>query len=313
MGKYILKRICIMILMLIGMSFIVFASMYLAPGDPAEIAAGPSATAEEIEIMRAYLGLDKPFWTQYISYLTNLLHGNLGTSLITRQPIWSELSIRIPNTLNLAVAAMIFACVLGIPLGIIAAINKDTAVDNALTTLSLFGISVPNFWLGSILILFFCVKLGVFPTGGMDHYFWTAIGFSQVFLPAMSLGMQSAASFTRIGRSSMLDVLQSDYVRTARAKGLREKAVVLIHALKNALIPIVTQMGTSFGGLLSGAIVTEQVFAINGIGSYLINAINQRNYTAVQGTVPLIAAMFISINLIVDLLYCVIDPRIKYE
>ena len=299
--------------MLIGMSFIVFASMYLAPGDPAEIAAGPSATAEEIEIMRAYLGLDKPFWTQYISYLTNLLHGNLGTSLITRQPIWSELSIRIPNTLNLAVAAMIFACVLGIPLGIIAAINKDTAVDNALTTLSLFGISVPNFWLGSILILFFCVKLGVFPTGGMDHYFWTAIGFSQVFLPAMSLGMQSAASFTRIGRSSMLDVLQSDYVRTARAKGLREKAVVLIHALKNALIPIVTQMGTSFGGLLSGAIVTEQVFAINGIGSYLINAINQRNYTAVQGTVLLIAAMFISINLIVDLLYCVIDPRIKYE
>ena len=287
--------------------------MYLAPGDPAEIAAGPSATAEEIEIMRAYLGLDKPFWTQYISYLTNLLHGNLGTSLITRQPIWSELSIRIPNTLNLAVAAMIFACVLGIPLGIIAAINKDTAVDNALTTLSLFGISVPNFWLGSILILFFCVKLGVFPTGGMDHYFWTAIGFSQVFLPAMSLGMQSAASFTRIGRSSMLDVLQSDYVRTARAKGLREKAVVLIHALKNALIPIVTQMGTSFGGLLSGAIVTEQVFAINGIGSYLINAINQRNYTAVQGTVLLIAAMFISINLIVDLLYCVIDPRIKYE
>ena len=313
MGKYILKRICIMILMLIGMSFIVFASMYLAPGDPAEIAAGPSATAEEIEIMRAYLGLDKPFWTQYISYLTNLLHGNLGTSLITRQPIWSELSIRIPNTLNLAVAAMIFACVLGIPLGIIAAINKDTAVDNALTTLSLFGISVPNFWLGSILILFFCVKLGVFPTGGMDHYFWTAIGFSQVFLPAMSLGMQSAASFTRIGRSSMLDVLQSDYVRTARAKGLREKAVVLIHALKNALIPIVTQMGTSFGGLLSGAIVTEQVFAINGIGSYLINAINQRNYTAVQGTVLLIAAMFISINLIVGLLYCVIDPRIKYE
>ena len=313
MGKYILKRKCIMILMLIGMSFIVFASMYLAPGDPAEIAAGPSATAEEIEIMRAYLGLDKPFWTQYISYLTNLLHGNLGTSLITRQPIWSELSIRIPNTLNLAVAAMIFACVLGIPLGIIAAINKDTAVDNALTTLSLFGISVPNFWLGSILILFFCVKLGVFPTGGMDHYFWTAIGFSQVFLPAMSLGMQSAASFTRIGRSSMLDVLQSDYVRTARAKGLREKAVVLIHALKNALIPIVTQMGTSFGGLLSGAIVTEQVFAINGIGSYLINAINQRNYTAVQGTVLLIAAMFISINLIVDLLYCVIDPRIKYE
>ena len=313
MGKYILKRIGIMVLMLIGMSFIVFASLYLAPGDPAEIAAGPSATSEEIEIMRAYLGLDKPFWIQYRDYLVNLLHGNLGTSLITRQPIWSELAIRLPNTLNLAVAAMIFACVLGIPLGIIAAINKDTVVDNALTTLSLFGISIPNFWLGSILILFFCVRLRLFPTGGMDHYIWTAIGLSQVFLPAMSLGMQSAAGFTRIGRSSMLDVLQSDYVRTARAKGLGERVVVFVHALKNALIPIITQMGTSFGGLLSGAIVTEQVFAINGIGSYLINAISQRNYTAVQGTVLLIATMFITINLIVDLLYCVIDPRIKYE
>lgn len=313
MGKYVLKRLGIMVLMLLGMSFIVFASLYLAPGDPAQIAAGPTATETEIAQMRTYLGLDRPFLEQYGSYLMNLLHGNLGTSLISRQPIAAELAIRLPNTLNLAVAAMLFSCIIGIPLGIIAAIYKDTAVDNALTTLSLFGISVPNFWLGTILILFFCVRLGIFPTGGMDHYFWTPIGFMQVCLPAISLGMQTAAGFTRIGRSSMLDVLQSDYVRTARAKGLRGGRVVVIHALKNALIPIVTQMGTSFGGLLSGAIVTEQVFAINGIGSYLINAISQRNYTAVQGTVLLIAFMFISVNLIVDLLYCVIDPRIKYE
>ena len=313
MGKYVLKRLGIMLLMLLGMSFIVFASLYLAPGDPAQIAAGPTATEAEIAQMRTYLGLDRPFLEQYGSYLMNLLHGNLGTSLISRQPIAAELAIRLPNTLNLAVAAMLFSCIIGIPLGIIAAIYKDTAVDNALTTLSLFGISVPNFWLGTMLILFFCVRLGIFPTGGMDHYFWTPIGFMQVCLPAISLGMQTAAGFTRIGRSSMLDVLQSDYVRTARAKGLRGGRVVIIHALKNALIPIVTQMGTSFGGLLSGAIVTEQVFAINGIGSYLINAISQRNYTAVQGTVLLIAFMFISVNLIVDLLYCVIDPRIKYE
>lgn len=313
MAKYIGKRLAIMAVMLVGMSFIVFASLYLAPGDPAEIAAGPSATAQEIELMRSYLGLDRPFWSQYGSYLSGLLHGNLGTSLITRQPIMKELAVRIPNTINLAVAAMLLSCLIGIPLGILAAVHKDTAIDNALTTLSLFGISVPNFWLGTMLIIFFCVRLGWFPTGGMDSFFWTKAGLRQVFLPALSLGLQTAASFTRIGRSSMLDVLQSDYARTARAKGLWERRVVLVHALRNALIPIVTQMGTSFGNLLSGAIVTEQVFAVNGIGTYLINAISQRNYTAVQGTVMLIAFLFISVNLVVDILYCVIDPRIRYE
>lgn len=313
MAKYIIKRIIIMLLMLLGMSFIVFASLSFAPGDPAELAAGPSATVEEVEIMRHYLGLDQPFWTQYGNYLNNLLHGSLGTSLISRQPILSELKVRIPNTINLALAAMLFSCIVGIPLGILAAVKKDSVLDNLFTTISLFGISVPNFWLGTMLIIFFCVRAGLFPTGGMDSWFWTAKGFKQAFLPAMSLGMQTAASFCRIGRSSMLDTLQSDYVRTANAKGLKGGRVVVVHALRNALIPIVTQMGTSFGGLLSGAIVTEQVFAINGIGTYLINAINQRNYTAVQGTVMLIAALFITVNLIVDIVYCIIDPRIKYE
>jgi peptide/nickel transport system permease protein len=313
MGKYVLKRLLMMAMMLLGMSFIVFASMFFAPGDAAEIAAGASATQEEIELTRTYLGLDQPFWTQYLNYLTNLLHGNLGTSLLSRQPIWDELSVRLPNTLNLAVAAMLISCLIGIPLGILAAIRKDSIMDNVFTTVSLFGISVPNFWLGSILIIVFCVKLRLLPTGGMTEPFWTAKGFQQALLPAVSLGLQTAAGFCRIGRSSMLDVLQSDYVRTAKAKGLYRRRVVMVHALKNALIPIITQMGTSFGGLLSGAIVTERVFAINGIGSYLINAINQRNYTAVQGTVLLIAFMFITITLIVDLIYCVIDPRIKYE
>lgn len=313
MGKYVLKRIAMMLLMLLGMTFIVFASLYFAPGDPAEIAAGPSATQEEIELTRAYLGLDKPFWSQYGSYLWGLLHGNLGTSLLSRQPIASELAVRLPNTLNLAVAAMLISCLVGIPLGILAAVRKDGVLDNLFTTVSLFGISVPNFWLGSMLIILFCVKLRLLPTGGMTAPFWTATGFQQALLPSISLGLQTAAGFCRIGRSSMLDVLQSDYVRTAKAKGLKFKRVVVVHALKNALIPTVTQMGTSFGGLLSGAIVTEQVFAINGIGTYLINAIGQRNYTAVQGTVLLIAFMFITITLIVDLIYCVIDPRIKYE
>jgi len=313
MLKYLRKRLVMMVFLLLGMTFIVFASLYFAPGDPAEIAAGPSATVEEIELMRQYLGLDRPFIVQYGTYLWNLLHGDFGTSLITRQPILSELLIRLPNTLNLATAAMIMACIIGIPLGIIAAIYKDTWIDNALTTLSLAGISIPNFWLGTVLIIYFCVQLGWFPTGGMSEFFWTKTGFRQAFLPALSLGMQTAAGFTRIGRSSMLDVLQSDYIRTARSKGLSNGKIVWVHALRNALIPIVTQMGTSFGSLLGGSIVTEQVFAVNGIGTYLINAINQRNYNAVQSTVLVIAFMFLVVNLIVDLLYLVIDPRIKYE
>lgn len=313
MWRYLRKRLVMMVFLLIGMTFIVFASLYFSPGDPAEIAAGPSASVEEVELMRRYLGLDRPFFVQYGSYLWNLLHGDLGTSLITRQPILDELLIRLPNTLNLACTAMLMACIIGIPLGIVAAIHKDTLLDNALTTLSLAGISIPNFWLGAVLIILFCVNLGWFPTGGMDAPFWTARGFRQTFLPALSLGMQVASSFTRIGRSSMLDVIQSDYIRTAKSKGLAHPKIVWIHALRNALIPIVTQMGTSFGSLLGGSIVTEQVFAVNGIGSYLINAINQRNYYAVQSSVLVIAFMFVSINLIVDLLYVVIDPRIKYE
>lgn len=313
MRRYIVKRLGMMIVLLLGLTFIVFASLYIAPGDPAEIAAGANATADEVEKMRVYLGLDQPFMVQYLKYLGNLLHGDLGTSIITRQPILNELIVRLPNTLNLAVSSMIFACVIGIPLGIIAAIKKDSILDNLLTTVSLFGISVPNFWLGTMLIIIFCVKLRLFPTGGMSQPFWTPLGFKQAFLPSLSLGMQVAAGFMRIGRSSMLDVLQSDYIRTARSKGLKETVVVAVHALKNAMIPILTQMGTSFGGLLGGAMVTEQVFAINGIGSYLINAINQRNYQAVQSTVLVIAFMFVVVNLIVDLLYCVIDPRIRYE
>lgn len=313
MGKYIRKRLLMMVILLLGMTFIVFASLYIAPGDPAELAAGPSATTAEVEAMRSYLGLDQPFLVQYGRYLWNLFHGNLGTSYLTRQPIADELAVRLPNTLNLAVFSMLLACIVGIPLGIISALHKDTWVDNLLTTLSLIGISTPSFWLGTLLIIFFCVRLGWFPTGGMDHPFWTATGLRQVFLPGLSLSLQVMASFVRIGRSSMLDVLGSDYIRTAKSKGLSRRKITWVHALRNALIPLLTQMGTSFGGLLGGAIVTEQVFAINGIGTYLMNAISQRNYVVVQSTVLVIAFMFVIVNLIVDLLYVVVDPRIKYE
>ena len=313
MRKYILKRIGLMLLLLIGMSFIVFISMYLAPGDTAETVAGANATPEDIERVRVFLGLDKPFYVQYGIYFMNILHGNLGTSLTTRQPILSELLVRLPNTINLAVFSMILACLFGIPLGIIAALKKDTWIDSTVTTISLCGISIPNFWLGTMLILFFCVKLKWLPTGGMTQPFWTVVGFKQVILPGIALGMQVSAGFTRISRSAMLDVLQSDYIRTARSKGLKGTSVILVHALRNAMIPIITQFGTSFGGLLGGAIITEQVFVINGIGTYLINGITQRNFPVVQSTVLVIATLFIVVNLIVDILYCVIDPRISYE
>lgn len=313
MRRYIVKRVLLMFLLLLGMSFIVFASLYIAPGDPATMVAGVSATEEDIAQVRANLGLDKPFLVQYLIYLKNLLTLNLGTSYTTRQPILQEILVRLPNTLNLACASMILAVLVGIPAGIITALHKDKLTDNILTTASLIGISIPNFWLGTMLMYVFSVVLKWLPPGGMTHFFWTPTGLKEVILPAIALSTATIASFTRIGRSAMLDVLQSDYIRTAKSKGLKGKTIIVSHALRNALIPLVTQFGTSFGGLLGGAIITEQVFVINGIGTYLINAINTRNYPVVQSTVLVIATIFIIINLLVDLLYCAIDPRIKYE
>ena len=313
MAKYIGMRILLMILLILGMTFIVFASLYIAPGDPAAMVAGASATPEDVEHVRVSLGLDKPFLVQYGIYLRNLLTLNLGMSYTTRQPILQEIVVRLPNTLNLAFASIILSILLGIPAGIITALRKDSLVDNVITTGALAGISIPNFWLGTMLIYLFSVALRWLPSGGMTEPCWTAVGFKQAILPAVALSTATIASFTRIGRSAMLDVIQSDYIRTAKSKGLPKKTVVFVHALRNALIPLITQFGTSFGGLLGGAIITEQVFVVNGIGTYLINAINTRNYQVVQSTVLIIATMFILVNLAVDIVYCLIDPRIKYN
>jgi len=313
MRRYVTKRILQMFLLMLGMTFIVFASLYIAPGDPATMVAGVSATEEDIARVRASLGLDKPFLVQYGIYLKNLLSLDLGMSYTSRQPIMDEILIRLPQTLNLATASIILAVILGIPAGIITALKKDSIVDNILTTGSLIGLSVPNFLLGTILIYIFSVKLRLLPSGGVNHFFWTPEGLKEIIMPAFALATGTIASFIRIGRSAMLDVIQSDYIRTAKSKGLKGKTVIVVHALRNALIPLVTQFGTSFGGLLGGAIITEQVFVINGIGTYLINGIRVQNYPVVQSTVLIIAFMFILINLIVDLIYCVIDPRISYE
>lgn len=313
MRKYILKRILMMLLLLLGMTFIVFSSLYIAPGDPAEMVAGVSATPEDIERVRAALGLDKSFIVQYLTYLKNLVTLNLGTSYTSRQPIVDEIAVRLPFTINLACSSMILSIVLGIPLGIISALKKDKLADNIITTGALIGISIPNFLFGVLLMYFFSVKLKWLPSGGMTHYFWTPTGFKQAILPSIALASNSIATFIRVGRSSMLDVLQSDYIRTAKSKGLKQSVIVVIHALRNALIPILTQLGTTFGSLLGGAMITEKVFVINGIGTYMIDGIQKRNYPVVQSTVLIVAAMFIIINLIVDLVYSAVDPRIRYE
>lgn len=218
MGRYIAKRLGMMLVLLIGMTFIVFGSLHLASGDPAQMVAGASATEEDIAAVRTSLGLDQPFWVQYGRYLKRLVTVDLGMSYTTRQPISQEIAIRLPFTINLACAAIILAIVIGIPLGVLTAIKRDTFVDNLLTTTSLVGISIPNFWLGTMLMLVFSVRLGWFPSGGMTEFFWTPLGLRQVILPALALSTASIASFMRIGRSAMLEVLQSDYIRTARAK-----------------------------------------------------------------------------------------------
>ena len=313
MRKYVLKRILMMLLLLLGMTFIVFSSLYIAPGDPAEMVAGVSATPEDIEKVRVALGLDKSFFVQYFTYLKNLVTLNLGTSYTSRQPIVDEIAVRLPFTINLACSSMLLSVVIGIPCGIISALKKDKLADNIITTGALIGISIPNFLFGVLLVYVFAVKLRWLPTSGMTHYFWTPTGFKQAILPSIALASNSVATFIRIGRSSMLDVLQSDYIRTARSKGLKQSVIVVVHALRNALIPILTQLGTTFGSLLGGAMITERVFVINGIGSYMIDGITKRNYPVVQSTVLIVAAMFILINLIVDLVYSAVDPRIKYE
>ncbi len=313
MGRYIGKRLLMMVFLLLGMTLIVFGSLYIAPGDPAEMVAGLNATPQDVERVRQSLGLDRPFLIQYTTYLRNLLNLNLGMSYTTRQPIVGEIAVRLPNTLNLAAASILLSIVVGVPAGIVTALNKDKLLDNVISTGAMVGISIPNFWLGTMLIYLFSVVLRWLPSGGMTAPFWTAVGFRQAILPAFALSTATIASFTRIGRSAMLEVLQSDYIRTAKSKGLPVRSVVYIHALRNALIPLFTQFGTSFGGLLGGAVITEQVFVVNGIGTYLITGINTRNYPVVQSTVLIIAAMFIVVNLIVDLLYVVIDPRIQYS
>ena len=290
---------------LFGVTVIVFFMIRVLPGDPARLVAGLLATDDEVARIRVQLGLTKPLVVQYGLFLDHLLQGDLGKSIKTQAPVTSEIGSRLPPTALLAVTATSLAGVLGIASGILVSTRKYTAVDYTVTVLALAGVSIPVFWLGLMLMLLFAVFLHLVPAGG-------AIGPLSIILPSITLAAFSIAIIERMTRNSMLESLQQDYVRTARAKGLVERAVVYRHALRNALIPVVTVLGLQFGTLLGGAVLTETTFAWPGIGRLLVDSIEARDYPIIQGVVLLFALTFLLVNLLVDLLYGYIDPRIKY-
>lgn len=311
MLTYTLRRLLEAVPILLGVSLLTFLILHLTPGDPAVLIGGPTASAEDIENIRARLDLDRPLPEQYLTYLGGLLRGDLGESLQRRERVIDMIVVRLPNTVQLAVAGLVVT-LLGIPLGVIAATNRNTLTDLAVTNLALVGLSVPNFWLGLLLIVWFSVDLRWFPAAGLAQPWWSLAGLQSLVLPAITLGVGGLALIARLTRSGMLEVLGQEYVRTATAKGLPRRLVVYRHALKNALIPVITVLGLNFGYLLGGAVVTESVFAINGVGRLAVDSILSRDYAVVQGCVIFIATTFVFVNLLVDLSYALLDPQIRY-
>jgi peptide/nickel transport system permease protein len=304
MLSYLVQRLVGAILVIFGVVSIVFLLIHMIPGDPVEIMLGESAAAADREALRTSLGLDQPLAVQFVSYLGGLLHLDLGTSIHLRRPVTELLLERLPATGLLAAVSLLVALLLALPLGILAAVRKDTAWDSGAMGFSMLGVSVPNFWLGPLLILVFSLWLGWFPVSGHD-------GAASVVLPALTLGTGLAAVLSRMVRSSMLEVLGEDYIRTARAKGLPGRRVVLHHALRNALLPVITLLGLQLGALLAGAVITETVFSWPGIGLLTIEAIQSRDYPVVQACVLLISLCYVVVNFLTDLAYAQVDPRIR--
>ena len=313
MVSLIVRRGMQLLFLFFGISFLVFSSMYIAPGDPATMVGGPTATESDLESIRENLGLNDPFLVQYGRYVKNAVQGDFGYSYQSKQAVSEAIAIRLPNTFKLAIASMIVAVIIGVVAGLISALKQNSWLDVTSTTFALAGISIPNFWLGALLILVFAVNLQWLPVGGLSAPFYTMDGFKQMILPAITLGTSAAAMISRMTRSSVLEVAKADYVRTARAKGVKERSVIWVHTLKNAMIPVVTVIGVNFGGLLGGTIITEKVFAINGVGRLMVDAIAQRDFPMVQASVLLVATLFVVVNLIVDIVYTFIDPRISYD
>jgi len=304
MPTFILSRLLSALLVLLGVSCLVFLLIHLVPGDPVEVMLGEAAQPADREALRHALGLDQPLLVQLLNYFHGLLHFDLGTSLQSQRPITELLAERIPPTAELAAAALGVALVIALPLGILAAVRKDSVWDYGAMSVSLLGISIPNFWLGPLLILVFSVSLGWLPVSGRD-------GPGSLVLPALTLGTALAAILSRMVRSSLLEVMHEDYIRTARAKGLSERVVILRHALRNALLPVVTVLGLQLGVLLGGAVVTEMIFSWPGLGELTIESIQRRDYPVVQACVLVISAAYVIVNMLTDLVYGLLDPRVR--
>jgi len=307
MTRYVQRRLLLIIPTVLLTSLVVFLMLYLIPDDPASIYLGENqATPERIAALRHTLGFDRPLYVQYADFLWKAVHGNFGRSVQTNRPVAQEIGDRFPYTIQLAVAAMLLAVLFGVTLGVIAGLKQNSWIDTLLMLVALAGVSVPVFWLGLLLILFFAVRLGWFPATSQE-------GIRGLVLPAVSLAFLSTATLARLVRSSIIEVLNQDYLRTSRAKGLREGAVVLRHALPNALIPVITVIGLQFGNLLSGAVITESVFARPGLGKLVVDSIQNKDFPVVQGVILVLATMYVLVNLLVDLSYAVIDPRIRLQ
>jgi ABC-type dipeptide/oligopeptide/nickel transport system permease component len=306
MGRYLVRRLLMTVPVLLGVATLVFALIHLVPGDPAQAMLGDSASPEDVTRLRRSLGLDEPLLVQYKSFLGGLVRGDLGTSFRYGTPVTKEIGSRLGRTAQLALAAMAVAIAFAIPLGILAAVFRGTAVDYAAMTVALAGISMPNFWLGPLLAILFAVVLGWLPVAGTG----TA---AHIVLPAITLGAALAAILARMTRASLLEELRELYVLAARARGVSRTRAILRHAFRNSLIPIVTIIGLQFGAVLTGTIITETIFAWPGVGRLLIQAINFRDYPLVQGCILFISFTYVTMNLITDLTYGLLDPRIRLE
>ncbi|MEP6782047.1 MAG: nickel ABC transporter permease [Acidobacteriota bacterium] len=306
MLRYFVQRVLLAIPVLIGVATLVFSLIHLVPGDPAQAMMGDGAAPQDVAELRKNLGLDQPLLTQYGSFLGHAIKGDLGVSFRTGQPVTQMVMERMPATAELAIAAMLVAIVIAIPLGVVAAVYRGSAVDYSAMTFALAGVSIPNFWLGPLLAIVFSVELGWLPVSGRGT-------FAHLVLPAISLGLALAAILARMTRASLLDELNELYVRAARARGVSRAAAITTHALRNSMVPLLTIIALQFGAVLTGAVITETIFAWPGIGRLLIQSIGFRDYPMVQGCILLIAVTYVTVNLITDLMYGVLDPRIRYE
>jgi len=313
MGRYILQRLAGMLAVMFTVVTIVFIIVRVAPGDPAAVMLGPDASAQDISQLRARLGIDQPLPIQYALFLGQLIRGDLGESIFLNRPVLSALAVRAEPTFFLTLFAIAIASVIAIPIGILSAYRRGSLFDQATTTVAMLAASIPSFWLGLLLIQYFAVRFGIFPVSGYGGPGASlATRLYHLVLPAFALGIVSSALILRFTRASMLDVLNDDYVRTARSKGMGEFRVVMKHAFKNALIPVLTVIGLTAALLVSGAVVTETVFGLPGIGSLVVSAVLRRDYPVIQGALLIIAALYVLINFVIDMLYLVIDPRVKY-